>query len=319
MMKANLSKILHTGPCLLIFGLMLTCFVASAQDHSISITIDDVPNTRLSSLDYGRSDLLDSLSTWGIPFTVFINEGKVYHADGSKRNLDLLAAWINHPKSTAGNHTYNHSRYSEVGYDSFISDVEKGRQLTDSILVTSGTSLTLFRFPFNDLGGDSLQHVRIYNYFDSIRTRIAPFTIESSDWMFSFLYERYLKRGEEELADSLGRAYVRYTLAQVEHFQSLSQAVYGRNVRHIYLCHDNLLNTHYLGMIVRGFEAMGFEIDPLDYSMSDAVYQNHPPYYKKWGISWLYRYMTPEERRRWISSEPEIGNLYQEYERLVQE
>ncbi|HMQ08870.1 MAG TPA: polysaccharide deacetylase family protein [Saprospiraceae bacterium] len=111
------------------FKLIVFCVISlistsvSAQQKSISITIDDVPNTSKYEKKNFSATLLDVLDSLKIPFTIFINESKIAQNNFEDANKQLLKKWIKNDQSLVGNHTYNHSRYSEVGFDSFVNDL----------------------------------------------------------------------------------------------------------------------------------------------------------------------------------------------------
>ena len=289
------------------------CF---GQQKSISITIDDVPNTIKYQKDGYSPKLLNLLDSLDIPFTVFVNEDKILQTEEVERNKTLLESWVKRDRTLIGNHTYGHPRYSDVGLTNFIQDVEKGETLTKQYASKYGKDLTYFRFPFNDMGKDSIQHLEMREYLNSRNYRISPFTVESSDWMFDHVYQHYLDQGEIEKAKAIGEQYVEKTFAIVNFFEEMTRSLYGRPVKHIYLCHDNAINADYLGKIITRLKQDGYEIVSFKESLTDPIYDQEDRYYKKWGISWLYRWIdTQEERVKWMKQEPsliEIQNMYEE-------
>ncbi len=48
---------------------------AYAQERSVSITIDDVPNVHLYAADGNSSGLLKKLDSLNLPVAIFVNEG----------------------------------------------------------------------------------------------------------------------------------------------------------------------------------------------------------------------------------------------------
>jgi len=286
--------------------------------QNISITIDDVPNTRKFQKDNFHAELLDKLDSLSIPITVFINEGLIYKTDSIKKNLDLLSKWGKKEYITLGNHTYNHSRYSDVGLDSFKIDIEKGTYLTKKIAQKHNKSLRYFRFPYNDLGKDSIQHEQIDSLLQIKKYISSPFTVESSDWMFNYVYEYYLNKLDFENASKIGNLYVQKTLDYIKFFELLSINKYGRKINQIYLCHDNPLNADYLLEIINHLKTQNYQFISFDETLKDEVYKQEYQYYRKWGVSWFYRWMpTQKERVKWMKKEPNIDYIYDLYNELV--
>ncbi len=300
--------------------LLMLCFFQNgrAQDKTISITIDDIPNTEMYEQNGFRSDLLLMLDALDVPFTIFINEDKIYKTRFRAKNEKLLEAWIANAQSLIGNHSYSHPRYSEVGYEAFMADVVKGEELSRDLAIKYDKELRYFRFPFNDMGKDSLQHHRMRDFMESRNMVITPFTIESSDWMFDVVYRYYLEQGELEKAKAIGEAYVEKTMAMVEHFETVAQTEHGRPMSHIYLCHDNRLNTDYLEEIIIRLKQQGYDIVDLDQSLEDPLYQLPDHYYRKWGVSWLYRWMASQKIRvSWMKQEPSLKDIESTYHEII--
>lgn len=287
------------------------------EQKKISITIDDVPNTRKFRLDNYHSNLLTVLDSINIPVAIFVNEGLIYQTDSISKNLELLENWIKKSYVTLGNHTFSHTRYSDVGYNPFKLDIENGETNIKVIASKYGKTVNYFRFPYNDLGVDSLQQTKMDSLLKTLNYQNTPFTIESSDWMFNSLYEYYLTNGKIETATEIGKLYVSKTLDFVHFMDSISHINYNRNISQIYLCHDNSINSDYLKDIISALKKEGYEFVTLKKALEDPVYSQTNQYYKKWGISWIYRWMSDATLRKdFIKLEPEINyieELFQEF------
>ena len=147
----------------------------------ISITIDDVPNTKKFRADHYRSLLLETLDSLNIPIAIFINEGLIYRTIDTVQNLMPLEEWAKRNFITLGNHTFSHLRYSDVTLDEFKKDVEKGDIISRQLANKFNKTLETFRFPYNNLGIDSIHQAKMDSFLTSMAYKIAPFTVESSD------------------------------------------------------------------------------------------------------------------------------------------
>lgn len=281
----------------------------------VSITIDDVPNTPVYQSEHYKSSLLTQLDSLNLPVAIFINEGKIGHTNAVNKNKKLLESWIEKPYVTLGNHTYSHARSSISDLQNYTHEVEKGEELTRKMADQVNKQLHHFRFPYNDLGADSLQQEALKNMLQERQYRISPFTVESSDWMFNAVYEHFLKLKNKEKAHEIGMLYVEKTLEFFLFFDSLSNANYDRSIRQIYLCHDNPLNAKYLSELVRRLNQLGCSFISLDEALKDPVYQQVNQYHKKWGVSWFYRWMkNPDERKKCMEKQPDMQEITTLYE-----
>ncbi|MCX2743000.1 polysaccharide deacetylase family protein [Mangrovivirga sp. M17] len=282
-------------------------------EKRVVITIDDVPQTNRS-----RSNLLSKLDSLQIPVSIFINEAKVYtdgEIDSSK--LLILDAWMSKPYVSPGNHSFSHPRYSTTGLELFSEEVLKGEVLTSRLATKYGKELEEFRFPFNDLGKDSLQHLEIKLFLEKEGYNITPFTVESSDWMFNYLYEYYLSQGDLENAQRIGDRYVNYTIRMFKFFEELIAEEYEREIPHIYLCHDNKINSDYLAEIISRLALLDYNFISLKEAVKDDVYDQIDHYYLKYGITWIYRWMEDDKlRKEYMKKEPGIVDVYEEYENV---
>lgn len=296
----------------------LTSSFLKAQ-HKVAITIGDTPNTRQYQADGYEQVFLDTLDALKIPVAAFINEGKVYKTsyDAISKNKGLLENWVKRDYVTLGNHTFSHYKYSTTDFQEFEQDLRKGAYMTEEFATKYNKTIRYYRAPFNDLGKDSTQHTLMYELLKELNYISTPFTVESSDWMFNFIYEHYMSEGNHEEAKKIGELYVEKTLKYFDFFEKLSVQKYDRNIAQIYLCHDNLLNTHYLGKLKHHLSTKGYSFVSLDEALTDEVYAQDFVYHKKWGVSWLYRWMpTQKERIKFMRSEPEIEYIEQLYNQL---
>jgi len=237
--------ILKTLKCLSISLMLLITTTLSGQSK-VAITIDDVPNISKFKRDHFNNILLNKLDSLNIPIDIFINEGNIYKNEHVSKNFDLLNQWAKRAYVSLGNHSFNHPRFSDVGVDSFAIEIDKGESITGELSKLYNKKLKYFRFPYNDLGKDSLQQIQIANYLQQNNYIIAPFTIESSDWIFNYLYKYYLRNNQKEKAKNIGNSYVEITLKYFSFFDSIAVNQYGRKINQIYLCHDNSINADYI-------------------------------------------------------------------------
>lgn len=291
--------------------------ISPAQQRSVSITIDDVPNIHLFKADGNQSRLLKKLDSIRVPIAIFINEGNLKQTNSASQNKELLKSWILKDYITVGNHTFSHSNYGDAGYDAFTKDVLQGEVVTKSLLKGSGKKLDYFRFPFNGMGKDSLEHAKMQDFLSRKGYINTPFTVESEDWLYTQLYEKAMSEGNKELADSIGKLYVKMTIRIFDYFDSLSTELHGRPVAQIYLCHDNLLNTNYLPQIIQQLKEKEYKFAALAETMRDPIYKSKDYYKGNAGFSWIYRWIAdPAKRLAAMKAEPSNPEVQKAYENL---
>lgn len=299
-----------------LFSIIAT--TAFAQERSVSITIDDVPNTRLYEASGNSSALLKKLDSLNLPVAIFINEGNLKRNGGFEQNEELLKEWISRKYITVGNHSYSHPNYGEIGFDAFKDEVLKGEELTKKMAADAGKKLEYFRFPFNAMGKDSTAHVRMAQFLAGQHYISTPFTVESEDWLYTQLYEKALKEGKPVEALAIGNRYVDLSLRLFDHFDSLAVVVTGKPVRQIYLCHDNRLNIDFLPVLVQKLREKRYQFVGLTEAMADPAYRLPTFYYGNAGFSWVYRWVGDADRRRVLMrAEPFDAETQKAYEAMT--
>ena len=118
------SKASNMKKTLTLIILLINCLLSFGQ-KKVSITIDDIPNTRLYQAGNFHSVLLERIDSMDIPVAIFINESKIHITDSLVENIQLLDRWVSHKNITLGNHSFSHPRYSEVGAEQFHTEIIK--------------------------------------------------------------------------------------------------------------------------------------------------------------------------------------------------
>jgi peptidoglycan-N-acetylglucosamine deacetylase len=302
--------------CTLLLSVVTTAVFA--QQRSVSITIDDVPNVRLYEGSGYSSGLLKKLDSLNLPIAIFINEGNLRKSKAFDKNKALLQNWISRKYITVGNHSYSHPNYGEIGFDAFKGEVLKGEELTRKMAEAAGKKLEYFRFPFNAMGKDSLEQVRMQQFLAAHQYISTPFTVESEDWLYTQLYEKALKEGKLEEGRAIGNRYVELSLQLFEYFDRVSIETTGKPVKQIYLCHDNRLNTDFLPVLVQKLKEKDYRFISLGEAMSDPAYQLPLHYYGNAGFSWVYRWIGDVDKRRSLMRvEPGDAETQKAYEAMT--
>lgn len=295
---------------------LILAFSVSAQ-KKVAISIDDIPNTKKYEKDDFQLGLLSKLDEIQIPISIFVIEGLIYKTDSISKNYSLLMEWTERPYTTLGNHSFNHKRSSELTVEDLEQEVVKGEGISRELARYYGKDLKYFRFPFNDLGKDSLQQNAFKARLESLGFEIMPFTVESADWMYNALYEHFLEQGDRSKAAAIGEEYVSQTLALFEFFEALSGEKYGRLIPQIYLCHDNSINEAYLPAIIKELGDQGYEFVGVEEALDDPAYHQTNYYDKKWGVSWFYRWMEDQdEAMNWMRKEPDLEHIQKQFEAI---
>lgn len=295
---------------LLIALFFATANAAGEPVRKISVTIDDLPKVSILNNDAaGRATmtakLLGGLSERSIPAIGFVNESQ-FHDDSviDEEFAGLLQRWLD-AGFDLGNHSFSHFDLHRVSVEKFKQDVVRGENFTKSLLREYGKELEYFRHPFLHTG-TTLEIKRSLELFlDNRGYRVAPVSIDNSDWIFARAYILALRGNQAGLADKIGRDYVDYMLRVVEFYEEQSQILFDRNIAHVLLIHANELNADWFGSLADELANVGYQFISLDEALEDSAYDSIDTYVGPSGISWLHRWaLTRNVDRAMFKGEP---------------
>jgi peptidoglycan/xylan/chitin deacetylase (PgdA/CDA1 family) len=279
----------------------------------IAITVDDLPTAPPGrhSLDQQREitrRLLAALAGHGAPAVGFVNESKLEEAGAiDPRRVELLERWLE-AGHELGNHGRSHLDLHRVEPDAWLADVLRGEQVTRPLTERHGRQLRWFRHPFLHTGRSASIQRRTAEALAARGYRIAPVTIDNSEWIFGGAYADAWNRGDGALMRRLGEDYVRYMLEVVEFYEGQSRETVGELIPQVLLIHAYALNAHWLDPLLDALEARGYEWIPLAEALEHPAYDRPADGYTgAGGITWLQRWAITEGRDPAIfAGEPDI-------------
>lgn len=298
----------------ILFSVIFPLFL-DAQNivREMCISVDDLPFITKVFKDnktgqYITDKILFAFKKYNVIALGSVNSGKLIVKNGlDSARLNILNQWLDAGMSLA-NHTYAHSNYNKIYFDEFKIDILDGEEYLKDLLTQKNLELKYFRHPHLYRGetkekADSLQY-----FLDSLGYIVAPVTIDNSDYIFSWAYEKALADKNDSLAKKIGTDYVNYMCDVLEYYESQSISLLGYNVKQILLTHANLLNADYFEDLLKRYKEKGYKFINLEESLKDNCYHElKDEFYKKSGISWIHRWAyTMGKRGDFFKGEPEV-------------
>ena len=302
---------------------VLAACSAFAQTHSVALTFDDLPfvtgtdthpmdSSDITAAKAANRKLLAALLRHHVPVTGFVIEHSVEQL-GSDAGRQLLQSWVS-AGMDLGNHTYAHPDFNDLTVAEFEDQVIRGETSFVPIMKASGRPVQFFRFPFNHTGDTQEKHDAMAAFLASRGYRLAPCTIENSDWLFAARYQELLAQHDAVTARRLRRDYLRFTAGQIDYFARLNRQVLGYEPPQIMLLHDNQLNADVIDELLSLVEQRSFKWVSLDEAEKDPVYRAPDSFITSYGPMWGYRWARQRnvkvdgslepEPPAWISSSP---------------
>jgi peptidoglycan/xylan/chitin deacetylase (PgdA/CDA1 family) len=279
-----------------------------STSRAIAMTFDDLPGvlarpTADSLADINRR-LLATLRISAVPAIGFVNEGRL-DVDGERdERTAILRNWVD-AGMALGNHSYNHEGFNDAALADYEADVLRGERVTRPLLEGKGKTLVWYRHPFNQTGPTLDAKTRFEAFAQEHGYRIAPFTVEASDYLFTKFYEKAVSDRKQSQADQVMAEYLRFQDLKMDWAQSFSVETFGREIPQVLLCHVNRINADAMPELLRRLRARGYAFITLDQASQDRAYQTADNYVGRNGVSWLHRWRVALNLPPRLDGEPD--------------
>jgi len=270
-----------------------------ASVDSVALTFDDLPIAdRAASIDDATaitSKLLAGLVRNRLPATGFVNECGLEGADRDRR-VALLEHWLE-AGMDLGNHGYSHLSLTHTPVDEYIADAARGETVTRALLAERGRTERWYRPPYLETGPTPEVRHRVESWLASRGYRIAPVTMENSDWMFSLPYDDAVARRDRVSAERIRRAYFNHTGRIVAWYRQAALDLLGRRPAFVFMLHASRLNADCIDGLAGILRELGLHSVTLDQAMTDPAYAIADDYAGPKGDGWLTRWAATLHKR----------------------
>ena len=275
--------------------------------REVSVTFDDLPTVPLAvPLERQQTNIRDLLATirkYNVPAIGFVNEGKLNHP----AKIKLIEQWLD-AGLEVGNHTFSHPDLHRIDVAQYERDIANGERVIRPLLRKRGRELRWFRHPFLHTGTSLETRTRIETFLRKRGVRVAPITLDNSEWIFARAYENAIARGDNAMKERLGREYIAYMDRKLAYFEQQSIALFGRNIRHTLLVHASTLNADWFDELAESMRQRGYTFISIDRAMEDPAYQSKDAYVGPAGLTWIHRWaITQNKPKAFFAGEPKTA------------
>jgi hypothetical protein len=189
--------------------------------------------------------------------------------------------------------------------EAFQADVARGEVVTRQLLSRKGKTLRYFRHPFLHTGRDLETQKQQAEFLASRGCRVAPVTIDNSDWIFASAYMKAVERADEEMMGRIASAYLPYMEKKFAYYERQSSGLLGYEMKQVLLLHVNALNADQFDELSTMMRRRGYRFISLEQALEDRAYSSPNTYTGAGGISWLHRWaLTQGKPREFFRGEP---------------
>ena len=284
------------GCCRLGWFLCTTIAIVAAAPRvaaqSVALTFDDLPVFgEFESAAQGAdvtNRLLAGLKRHHWKAIGFVNENQLDAPDRRERIL-LLKHWLD-AGMDLGNHTYSHLSLHSTPVDTYIADVARGQMITAPLLAKHGKRERWFRYHYLETGNSLGDRERFEKWLKLHGYRVAPVTMENSDWQFSGPYDEALEDGNTREAARIQQQYLEFTKRIIAWYEFAAYKLLGRKPPLVLLLHASRLNAASMDGIADVLKEARLRVVSLDKVMRDRAYRTPDNYVGPDGIEWLERW-----------------------------
>ncbi len=300
--------------------LLAVCACASfARAEGVALTFDDLPTMALTgSASYAQAttkSLLDGLRRHHLPATGFVIADKLDGDDGAARTT-IVNRWLD-AGMALGNHTYSHVSLNKTPVEDYIAEVSRADTVLRPVLAARHRPLQWFRHPYLETGLTIETRQTFETWLAAHGYRVAPVTMENSDYVFALPYDDAILRGDSARAARIKRAYLDQTAKAVAWYRAAGLQLLGRRPSFVFLLHATRLNADSLDQLSAILRRNDLHAITLDRAMKDPAYRIADAYAGPDGDEWLSRWArTLNKELPWDSFPEPPEDIVAENDRL---
>lgn len=309
---------------ILIAILSLNLSIVAQSDppaRKMAVTFDDLPYVGLGQPQYLANaqrvtkEILRILKQHNAPAVGFVNEDKLQARGEVDARIAVLEQWVS-AGMLLGNHTYSHPDFNSLTIEQFQDEIIKGEVVTRRLMQSQRPYQLYFRHPMTHTGDTQIKKEAIERFLSARGYKVAPHTIENSDFIFNAAYVRALRNKDKAMVTRLRGAYLDFTMATTEFAERISKEIFGSEITQTLLLHVNDLNADCLDEMLKRYSERGYRFVTLDEAMADSAYRTKDDHVSRSGPTWLWRWMKSKRMNISFNDDPEppqwVMDLYRQ-------
>ena len=269
--------------------------MASAQE--VALTFDDLPAhgalpPGMTRLDVAKSVIATLKAAKAPQVYGFINAVKLEQAPEDRA---VLEEWRS-AGFMLGNHTYTHMSLTSNSVEAFEKDIAANEPILRELM--GKDDWHWFRYPFLWEGETLEKRDAVRAYLKEHGYRVAQVTLDFEDYAWNAPYARCVAKSDQKSIEWLKSSYLDTAKQYIELDRQLSQMLFGRDIKHVFLLHLGGFQTLMLPQLLDLLKQKGFRFVTLPEAESDPAYQSNPNAGLKYGGT-LLEQMTEAQHMKY--------------------
>ncbi len=246
------------------------CLPSACQAKSIAFSFDDGLDPRNQPMAFSWNlSILDALSDAQIKSILFPAGKRV----DSPMGLMLVKDWGKAGHAVA-NHTYSHFNFcsKQVTLEQFIIDTKKN----ETLLKDMPGWIKRMRFPYLKEGETVSKRDGFRSWLTNHGYSSGAVSVDASDWYYNNRFQAWRKSHPDDDLSTYRTAYLNHLWDRAIYYDSLSERVLNRSIKHVLLLHTNAINAVFLRDIIAMYKLKGWQIISPEEAYQDPVYTTTP-------------------------------------------
>lgn len=302
----------HRVAAFLLLAGLATAAVAEVP-RRLALTVDDLPwadhaEASAGAIEGSHRALLRALGEARVEVVGFVNPDQLEHPGiGRDRGRRMLADWLTEGHAL-GNHTWGHLDLHAVGATAFKAGIVAAELELRPLVEAHGRNLAWFRHPYLRTGTSAELRAAIGEFLAARGYRVAPVTVDNSDWIYALAYQRLDAEGADDARLAALRGdYVDYLMAKLRYYEQQAQDLLGAPLPQVLLLHANRLNAEAMPALLERIRADGWTFVRLEEALAHPAYARPDGYFGRFGPSWIHRWAIAEGKgRAFFGDEPRV-------------
>jgi peptidoglycan/xylan/chitin deacetylase (PgdA/CDA1 family) len=264
---------------------------ASHAQHFVALTFDDLPShgplpPGVTRTDVAKIIIATLLAAHAPPIYGFINSKRM---DEDPKTQEVLQLW-REAGFPLGNHGYSHMSLDANSAEAFEHDLEGNEAELQTLMADNFWHW--LRFPFLQEGDTAEKHKAVQDYLREHKYYVAEVSLNFDDYAYNDPYARCVAKNDTQSIEWLKQSYLSRAGESLTQGQQMSQALYGRDIKHVMLLHIGAFEMEMLPRLLELLKRRGFQLVTLQEAESDAAYAIEPALQANWDGPLLAQMMT---------------------------
>ncbi|RHW17566.1 hypothetical protein D1610_08905 [Sphingomonas gilva] len=236
----------------------------------IALTFDDLPlhgpmpsGTNPQAV---AEAILAALKTAGVEEAYgFANAKKMADDPALAR---VLQAWrdAGHP---LGNHGWSHANLNALTVADFTAEIVRNEAALERLM--QGGDWRWFRYPFLAEGDDPAKRAAIREVLARRGYRIAPVSMDFSDWRWNTAYARCRAANDDDAIASMEQSFLDAARDAARGHRIIARALHGRDIPYVLLLHAGAFDARMMPRLLAMYRQEGFRFGTLAEAAADPA------------------------------------------------